>query len=95
MPTPVRAGKASIDLADTITLGDLLQLEQSHDEVISLLANVTKNLGVELDATSPEDRELVNDLFKLNGTIDNQLRCSAFRRVKNRRASHHLLRRDS
>jgi len=89
MTTPVRAGKASIDLADTITLGDLLQLEQSHDEVISLLANVTKNLGVELDATAPEDRELVNDLFKLNGTIDNQLRCSAFRRVKNRRESHH------
>ena len=89
MTTPVRAGKASIDIADTITLGDLLQLEQSHDEVISLLANVTKNLGVELSATSPEDRDLVNDLFKLNGTIDNKLRSKAFRRVKERRESHH------
>ena len=87
MNTPIRAGKTSIEIADYITLGDLLQLEQSHDEVISLLANVTKNLGADLHQTSDDD--LVHDLFALNASIPNQLRSKAFRRVKERRASHH------
>lgn len=78
--------RESIELAHDISLGDLLECESTHDEVISLLSNAVKAMVADYKSLSDKERELSAEVVALNNSVGSLIRRKAFYRVKDRRS---------
>lgn len=75
----------TLKMADDIRLSELLASPATSDEAISFIANVTKLMAEQFNELQEDDQELDVHLQRINLSIGKQVRCDAFRRIKNRR----------
>ena len=76
---------STLDLAESITLADLLENVHTHDDTVSMLANVSKYLAHINADLGPDDEELAFDLHRVSMTISNEEKNQAFQRLRDRR----------
>ena len=79
MPDRVR------ELAEEITLGDLLNSPSTVCDAISLMANIINHAWVYGDLKTPDDISLERDLFTISQAYGLEARRNAFEHLRQRR----------
>ena len=75
----------TLEMAEKITLADLLQCPASSADTISLISNVSKHSSLYAAMMEPEDQELELLIHRLNNMLDGNQRQLAFAHLQQRR----------